>query len=58
MVCGLVHEENVSVLEHGAGQGELHAPATAEAGDGQGRVSALTNATDLEPNALQSLSWS
>ena len=36
VIGGLVQQQDVSVPEHGPGQGELHLPATRQAGDGLG----------------------
>mmetsp|Transcript_14411 Transcript_14411/g.33641 ORF Transcript_14411/g.33641 Transcript_14411/m.33641 type:complete len:660 (-) Transcript_14411:30-2009(-) len=52
MVGRLVEQQNVGVLQHGAGQRELHAPATGEGGDGVaehlvGEAHGLHDAGDL-----------
>eukprot|EP00051_Salpingoeca_urceolata_P026343 m.476960 g.476960 ORF g.476960 m.476960 type:complete len:1145 (-) comp20711_c0_seq1:131-3565(-) len=53
MVGGLVHEQNVGLLEHGAREGELHAPTTRERRDAV--VDHLLGKADAEELLLDGL---
>ena len=49
MIGGLIQQQDVGIPEHGSGKGQLHLPASAQAGNG------LLPHLQGEPDALQGL---